>query len=83
MKDGRGIATCYQRWTSGPLERMSRAIKDATVKGFHYDDHDQLQTHLADFRPAYNFAHRLKTLAGLTPYEYVRKIWTSEPYRSS
>ncbi|MCP1248674.1 IS481 family transposase, partial [Gluconobacter oxydans] len=24
---------------------------------------------------------RLKTLSGLTPYEYVCKIWTSEPER--
>ena len=27
---------------------------------------------------AYNFARRLKTLSGLTPYEYIAKIWTSE-----
>jgi len=24
----------------------------------------------------------LKTLGGPTPYEYIRKIWTSEPERS-
>ena len=30
---------------------------------------------------AYNFARRLKTLNGLTPYEYICKIWTSEPDR--
>lgn len=29
----------------------------------------------------YNFARRLKTLGGLTPYEYICKIWTSEPGR--
>jgi len=28
---------------------------------------------------AYNFARRLKTLSGLMPYEYICKIWTSEP----
>lgn len=28
---------------------------------------------------AYNFARRLKTLGGITPYEYIAKIWTSEP----
>jgi hypothetical protein len=39
------------------------------VKRFHYDCHDQLRTHLADFIAAYNFARRLKTLNGLTPYE--------------
>lgn len=30
---------------------------------------------------AYNFARRLKTLGGLTPYEYICKIRTSEPDR--
>ena len=30
---------------------------------------------------AYNFARRLKTLNGLIPYEYICKIWTSEPDR--
>lgn len=60
---------------------MNRTIKDATVKRFHYDSHDQLRTHLADFMAAYNFARRLKTLGDLTPYEYICKIWTSEPDR--
>lgn len=40
---------------------MNRTIKDATVKRFHYDDHDQLRRHLADFVAAYNFGRRLKT----------------------
>jgi hypothetical protein len=68
-------------WTNGQVERMNRTIKDATVKRFHYDTHNQLKTHLADFMAAYNFARRLKTLGGLTPYEYICKIWTSEPDR--
>ena len=57
---------------------MNRTIKDATVKRYHYDNHDQLRAHLQDFLDAYNFARRLKTLRGRTPYEYIRKIWTSE-----
>ncbi|MEM8871062.1 MAG: IS3 family transposase, partial [Pseudomonadota bacterium] len=56
-------------------------IKDATVKRYHYDSHDQLRRHLADFLDAYNFARRLKTLSALTPYEYIRKTWTSKPDR--
>lgn len=68
-------------WTNGQVERMNRTIKEATVKRFHYDSHDQLRTHLKDFMSAYNFARRLKTLNGLTPYEYICKIWTSEPDR--
>lgn len=68
-------------WTNGQVERMNRTIKEATVKRFHYDDHQQLKTHLADFVLAYNFGRRLKTLRGLTPYEFICKCWTSEPER--
>jgi transposase InsO family protein len=66
-------------WTNGQVERMNRTIKEATVKRFHYDNHDQLKIHLTDFINAYNYARRLKTLKGLTPYEYICKIWTKEP----
>jgi hypothetical protein len=58
---------------------MNRTIKDATVKQFHYYSRDQLSAHLVDFVAAYNFARRMKTLSGITPYEYICKIWTSEP----
>lgn len=68
-------------WTNGQVERMNRTIKEATVKRFHYDNHAQLETHLADFIAAYNFGRRLKTLRGLTPYEFICKCWTSEPER--
>ncbi len=68
-------------WTNGQVERMNRTIKDATVKRFYYETRDQLRSHLSDFIDAYNFARRLKTLNGLTPYEYVCKIWTKEPAR--
>ena len=60
---------------------MHCPIKDAAVKRFHYDDHDQFHTHLAVFMAACNLARRLQTLGGLTPYEYIFKIWTSEPER--
>ncbi|GGK47387.1 hypothetical protein GCM10011322_38100 [Salinarimonas ramus] len=68
-------------WTNGQVERMNRTIKDATVKRFHYDDHDQLRRHLADFVAAYNYGRRLKTLKGLTPYEFICKQWSAEPGR--
>ncbi len=38
--------------------------------------HNQLKAHLTDFLRACNFARRLKTLGGLTPYEYLCKLWT-------
>lgn len=68
-------------WTNGQVERMNRTIKEATVKRYYYDSHDQLKAHLHTFVMAYNFARRLKTLKGLTPYEYICKIWTNEPER--
>ena len=35
-----------------PASQRNRTIKEATVKRFHYDSHDQLRTHLADFLAA-------------------------------
>jgi len=52
-----------------------------TVKRYHYDSHDQLRQHLGDFVTAYNFARRLKTLKGLTPYEAICKAWQNDPNR--
>ena len=68
-------------WTNGQVERMNRTIKEATVKRFHYETHEQLRSHLTDFVNAYNFARRLKTLKSLTPYEAICKAWTKEPER--
>jgi transposase InsO family protein len=68
-------------WTNGQVERMNRTIKDATVRRYHYDSHDQLRTHLQLFVDAYNYARRLKTLRGLTPYEFICKTWTEQPTR--
>jgi transposase InsO family protein len=68
-------------WTNGQVERMNRTIKDATVKRYHDDSHDQLRAHLHLFVDAYNHARRLKTLRGLTPYEFVCEAWSKEPER--
>ncbi|KAF1048747.1 MAG: hypothetical protein GAK38_01191 [Xylophilus sp.] len=73
-------ATAYP-WANGQVERMNRTIKEATVKHFHYDDQAHLRQHLANFIDAYNFGRRLKTLKGLTPYEFICKQWTSVPVR--
>jgi len=61
-------------WTNGQVERMNRTLKEATVKRYYYETHDQLRSHLADFVIAYNFARRLKTLNGLTPYEHICRM---------
>jgi len=66
-------------WTNGQVERMNRTLKEATVRRYHYETHDQLREHLDTFLAAYNFAKRLKTLRGLTPYEFICKCWTENP----
>jgi len=68
-------------WTNGQVERMNRTIKDATVRRFYYDTHRSLRTHLATFLDAYNFAKRLKSLRGLTPYEQICQLSTEQPER--
>jgi hypothetical protein len=60
---------------------MNRTIKEATVRRFYYDTHSSLRTHLAVFLDAYNFAKRLKSLRGLTPFERMGQLWTEEPER--
>ncbi len=68
-------------WTNGQVERMNRTLKEATVRRYHYDSHDQLSRHLQTFLAAYNYARRLKTLKGLTPHEYICRCWTETPDR--
>ena len=73
--------TAYHPQGNGQVERMNRTLKEATVKRYHYQNHTHLKQHMADFINAYNFAKRLKALKGLTPYEYIAKMWTKEPER--
>ena len=68
-------------WTNGQVERMNRTIKEATVRTYHYDGHAQLREHLSAFLNAYNFAKRLKSLAGLTSYQFICSCWQKEPER--
>ena len=60
---------------------MNRTLKEATVRRYHYDSHEELRHHLQLFLDAYNHARRLKTLRGLTPYEFICKTWTEQPSR--
>ena len=60
---------------------MNRTLKDATVRRYHYETHDKLRAHLKTFLDAYNFAKCLKTLRGLTVFEFIAEKWTSEPQR--
>jgi transposase InsO family protein len=66
-------------WTNGQVERMNRTIKEATVRTYHYRSHRQLSLHLTTFLNAYNFAKRLKTLSGLTPYQFLCCSFQNNP----
>ena len=68
-------------WTNGQVERMNRTLKDATVHRYFYETHRQLRDHLTTFLAAYNLAKRLKTLKGLTPYEFICRKWQEQPER--
>jgi len=68
-------------WTNGQVERMNRTIKEAPVKRYYYETHEQLKAHLNLFLTTYNFARRLKTLKGLTAYEYIVKWWQNDKER--
>ncbi len=68
----------------------SRTIPDDPVfpiqvilHSHHYENHDELRTHLQLFLNAYNHARRLKALRGLTPCEFTCRAWTQEPKRFS
>jgi hypothetical protein len=69
------------------ISRLPEIAGDKTSKkpfkrypiGYYYDTHRQLEEHLAAFLDAYNFAKRLKTLRGLTPYEAICKAWADTP----
>ena len=73
----------HHPWTNGQVERMNRTIKDETVRRHHYASHDQLRQHLKTFIDACNFAKRLKTLKGLTVFEFISAKWATEPERFS
>jgi transposase InsO family protein len=68
-------------WTNGPVDRMNRTLKEATVKRDDDENHQQLKEHLYSVLNAYNFAKRLNTLQCLTPDEYIIKCWQKEPKR--
>ncbi len=69
----------YHPWTNGQVERMHRTLKEQTVHRYFYETHAQLRQHLEAFIQAYNFAKRLKTLKGRSPYEFICDRWQENP----
>ena len=46
---------------------------------YHDTSHNQLKEYMYCFINSYNFAKRLKTLNGLTPYENIMQSWKNNP----
>ena len=69
----------YHPWTNGQVERMNRVIKEATTYRYYYASCEKLKQHLTAFLNVYNFAKPLKTLKGLTPFEFIKNSWTNHP----
>ena len=81
MESNVGWRKLIIRGRAGQVERMNRTIKEATVKRYYYETHQQLKEHLKLFLAAYNVAKRLKTLNGLTAYEYIVKCRQNDKAR--
>ena len=58
---------------------MSRTVKEATVKAFHYQDLESLKAQILAFVSAYNFAKHLKAIRWKTPFEAICQAWTKTP----
>ena len=79
----------YHPWTNGQVERMNRTLKEATIKKFYYNTHDNLKKHLQVFVDHYNYATCLKSIGRISPYEKVclylqseeGKDWISTKYK--
>ena len=78
---GPPLSDCLASACRAPGRKHESNHRGYQVKRFHYGNRDQLRRHLSNFVDAYNFARRLKTSRGLTPYGFICKIWTSEPER--
>jgi transposase-like protein len=64
-----------------------KPVKRHPIGYFHIDiaevrtGEGKLYLFVAVDRTSYNFAKRLKTLRGLTPYEHICKVWADQPGR--
>jgi hypothetical protein len=61
---------------------MNRTIQEVTVNKYFYRDYKELNVYLVLFLRAYNCGKRLKTVKGLTPYEFMIRMLEAEPERA-
>ena len=66
-----------QPW--GQISAIKAPLPGSSTPGVHYESHDDLREHFLAFFDTYNFDRRLKTLRGLTPFEFVCQCWKEDP----
>jgi hypothetical protein len=71
MEHGFGDHLTHVKWTQRP--------GDSAYRDQHAPSTASRQRYGAV--AAYNFARRLKTLKGLTPYAFICKMWATQPER--
>jgi hypothetical protein len=76
---GHEILPFDQPWRIHRQDRRISGPAGSSDRKFHYQSHNHLQEHFFAFFDTYNFERRLKTLGGLTPYEYICDRWAAQP----
>ena len=66
-------------WTNGMVEAMNKKVKASTTKRFHYDNVDQLKTHLYHYLLNYNFNLKLRAIGRKTPFDAVLQWYDKKP----
>lgn len=82
--DGVGALSLHDK----TLSAAARAYKDAVLERYHYDSHEQLERHLQNFVPAYNFdpswtTFKGRRLASSSPNDAFRKVQHTGPAAGS
>jgi len=58
---------------------MSRTIKEAAIKAFHYPNLQSLKAHVLAFVCAFNFSKHLRALRWKTPHQTIVDTWQKNP----
>jgi len=69
----------FHPWARNEALAMGRAIEDATVGLFRYDDIGRLKAHVLAFVAGYNASKHLKALGWRTPHQAICDAWAKDP----
>jgi transposase InsO family protein len=64
-------------WTNGMVEAMNKKVK--ATKRFHYNNVDQLKTHLYHYLLNYNFNLKLRAIGRKAPFDAVLQWYDKKP----